>query len=279
MVAPAGRRRRPRFTIIVMTLLSITVLTLDARNVPVVSSVREGVMQVLEPVEGALGWIATPARNAWNGIGNYGELEEENARLRAEIDRLEAEGVNAEAASEQLRRLQEQLGIPFLEDYETVVAQVSTGNYSTFDDNTAQINRGSSSGIKVGQSVTTNAGFIGTIMKVSKDRAVVRLITDPDFRVGVRLSPTDALGVGRGTGAGNPWLIDESVGLNVEVEEGEKVFTSGLGRSRFAPGLPIGTVTKITRDQGQQLQILEVEMAADLGRLDYVQVLMWEPPA
>lgn len=263
-----------------MTLLSITVLTLDARDVPVLGSVRSGLMDVLEPVEGALSWVGTPFRNAWNGIGNYGDLEDENAELRAEIDRLRAEGVVEGAAQQELARLQEQMGIPFLEPFAegTVVAQVSTGNYSTFDDNTAQINRGATSGIDIGMSVTTHAGFIGTIVEVSDERSVVRLITDPDLSVGIKLSESNDLGVGRGTGAGNPWLIDRGIELADPVEVGTQVLTSGLGTSKYAPGLPVGTVSKVTRDQGQQLQFLEVDMAADLTRLDYVQVLLWRPP-
>lgn len=49
MAAPS--RRRPRFTIAVMTLLSITVLTIDGKNIPVVRDVRRGAVQVLSPVE------------------------------------------------------------------------------------------------------------------------------------------------------------------------------------------------------------------------------------
>jgi len=44
------------------------------------------------------------------------------------------------------------------------------------------------------------------------------------------------------------------------------------------PGeLPIGTVTKITRNQADQVQVLEVKLSADLTRLDFVQVLNWVP--
>ena len=41
--------------------------------------------------------------------------------------------------------------------------------------------------------------------------------------------------------------------------------------------LPIGTVRKVTRVQSDQTQVLEVQLAADLSRLDFVQVLIWEP--
>ena len=51
MVARQGRRPRTRFTILVMTLLSITVLTLDAKDVPVLGSIRSGMMRALSPVE------------------------------------------------------------------------------------------------------------------------------------------------------------------------------------------------------------------------------------
>ena len=126
--------------------------------------------------------------------------------------------------------------------------------------------------------VVTFGGLIGNISRVTSDQSVVHLITDPDFHVGIRLQ-SNALGVGRGSGPDGPFIIDQGVGLNVEVKKGDAVTTSGLESARFPAGLNIGKVDKVSRVQSDQSQILEVKLAADLSRLDYVQVLKWNPPS
>jgi len=276
MAPPGSHRRSPRFTIIVMVVLSITVITLDARDVPVIGAIRRGVMRAVTPVGDAMSSATTPFRNAWNGITNYGDLESENQRLRKQLDALSNKDVLNSDAEEQVKRLKEQLKVPFAPDIPKQVAQVSSGNFSSFDDNTAQIDKGSESGLKVGMPVVTAAGLIGSIEKVYVNRSVVRLITDPGVNIGIKLK-SDDLGVGRGTGAGKPWLVDRGIGLGDDVAKGDPVTTSGLERAKFPAGLPIGTVRSITRNQADQIQILEVNLVADLSRLDYVQVLLWEP--
>jgi len=278
VAVPAGGRRRPRFTILVLVLLSATILVFDAKDVPVVSSIRSGMLSILEPVGGAFRWVTTPVRNAWGGISDYGDLKQENARLRDELDGLRGESVSAADAIAQLERLKEQLDVPFVSGIETEVAQVTSGNFSSFDDDTAQIDKGSSSGIEVGMPVVTAAGLIGNIDRVSPNRSVVRLITDPDLAIGIKLK-SDDLGVGRGRGSGANWVVDRGIGLTDPALKGDPVVTSGLERAKFPPGLPVGTIVKVTRDQGQQIQILEVQLAADLTRLDFVQVLKWKPEA
>ena len=276
MVARQGRRPRTRFTILVMTLLSITVLTLDAKDVPVLGSIRSGMMRALSPVESAARSVTHPFHNAWNGVTNYDDLEKQNAALRAQIDKLKGQQLSNADARAQVEKLQQQLQVRSQSQIPTVVAQVATGNFSSFDDFTARIDKGSSSGIKVGMPVVTFGGLIGNISRVTSDQSVVHLITDPDFHVGIRLQ-SNALGVGRGSGPDGPFIVDQGVGLNVEVKKGDTVTTSGLESARFPAGLNIGKVDKISRVQSDQSQILEVALAADLSRLDYVQVLKWNP--
>src|SRR6478735_4970024 len=219
MVARQGRRGRPRFTILVMVLLSITVLTLDAKDVPVLGSMRSGMMSALSPIESGARTVTKPFRNAWNGVSDYEDLEKENAELRRRVDDLEGQQLTNSDAEEQVRKLREQLNLAFPVPGETVVAQVATGNFSSFDEFQAKIDKGSDSGIEVGMPVITSAGLIGNIERVSADRSVVHLITDPDFNVGVRIK-SNALGVGRGSGPDSPFIVDHGIALTAEVAEG-----------------------------------------------------------
>jgi rod shape-determining protein MreC len=276
MAINAGRRGRPRFTVLVMVLASITVLTLDAKDVPVLGSIRSGALDVLAPVGSAFTTVTKPFRNAWKGVSDYDDLEDENAHLQAEIDRMRGQSERNAGLEEEVRKLEEQVGVRQNLPIPAVTARVATGNFTSFDDNTAQIDQGTNAGIAVGNPVVTEGGLVGRVMRVAKTRSVVQLITDPDLRIGIKVKSND-IGLGRGAGSDKPFLVYQGIDLTDTVEKGDLITTSGTERASWPGNLPIGRVTKVTRSQSDQTQILEVERSADLSRLDYVQVLNWVP--
>jgi rod shape-determining protein MreC len=266
-MARSAGRRSPRFTIIVMVLAAVTILTVDSRDVPVISSIRSTAADVFAPVGRGAASVTEPVRDWWGGLSDYGRLEKENEELRARIDELEGTRARDEGAAEELRRLQEQLDLPYAPDIGSVLAQVSAGPYSNFDNNIVQIDKGTTSGIAEGMPVVTAAGLVGTVSSVTRSTAVIRLLTDPELRVGLLLAGTGNYAIGRGTGVNSAFIVDQGV------------FTSGLENSRYPKGIPIGRVTSVSRSQSDQSQKLEVRLFADLIGLNYVQVLLWQPAA
>jgi len=274
MAAPS--RRRPRFTIAVMVLLSITVLTIDGKNLPVVRDVRRGAVQVLSPVEDLFSSITRPVRSFFGGDG---DVRTENDRLRAEVEQLRAERITDADVVERLRQLEAQEHVSYLEASKlpTETARLVSGPFSNFETYTTLIDKGTGSGLSVGNPVVTNGGLIGRIASVSTDRSVVQLLTDPDLRLGIRIAETQVLGDGRGAGADQPFIVDHGISLTAQIVEGQSVITSGLSRAIMPPGIPIGAVAKVTRDQSNQTQILEVAPGADFSTLNVVQVIKWVP--
>lgn len=262
-----------------MALLSITVITFNSKDVPVLKSVRGAAIDALGPVERAFRGATKPVRSWWGGATDYDRLVAENRRLRDEVDRLTAKQLKNRSAVEELERLKEQEGIPFVGDIPSRLAQVATGPYSNFDDNTIMIDRGATSGFTVGMPVVTSLGLVGRLETVTAERSVVRLITDPDFVVHVKQASTGNFAQGRGQGAGNPFIVDEEFELDQEVHKGEFFVTSGVRTALFPADIPVGTVTRISRSQSAISQVLEIELSADLVRLDAVRVLLWEPEA
>ena len=57
---------------------------------------------------------------------------------------------------------------------------------------------------------------------------------------------------------------------------GDEIVTSGLGAS-FPPGLVVGKVTQVARDDGM-FQKIEVDPAVDVSRVRAVEVLLAPPP-
>lgn len=262
-----------------MILLSLTVLTIGSKDIPVLRSARGAVIDALGPVGRGLKSATRPIRSWWGSATDYENLQAENEKLRDEVGRLRAkQQANANAVQE-LDRLKEQEGIPFTEGIPSKLALVSTGRVSNFDDSTIMIDRGATSGFKKGMPVVTRDGLIGSLETVTDERSVVRLITDPDFVVSVKLASTGKYAQGHGTGAHRPFMVDADVPLDLEVKKGEAIYTSGINTASFPMNLPIGEVTKVAASQSDLTQVLQVKLYADLGSISAVRVLLWEPPA
>lgn len=260
-----------------LSLLAVTLITLDARGVGVFDGIRSVASDVLAPVGSAFGWVTSPVRNAWGGISGYDDLKRDNEKLRGRIAALEGDAAAGRNAVEQLKRLRRQLNLGFAEDIPSQIARVSTGPYSNFDTFRMEIDKGSDDGIAVGNPVVTRDGVVGRIQRVSRTRAVVQLLTDPDFNLGVRLASTQTLGIGHGGGDSGHFIV-QKIQNGVPVEPGEVVLTSGLENSVMPPDIPIGTVAKVTVDQNPGLRLLLVDYGAKFSELDVVQVLKWIPP-
>jgi rod shape-determining protein MreC len=274
-VALPRRTGRSRLTLALLILTSIAVLTLDFRGSGIVKGARGAVATVLSPFEGVTRAATSPFRNGWDGITKYGDVKDENDRLRARIDELEGDAVEDANASEELAKLLEQVEIPWIGDIEHAAARVISGPTSNFS-HTVEIDKGSDDGIKEGMPVVSGAGLVGRVRLVTSSHAVVQLLTDPDFRVGVKLLPDGILGTARGAGDGDPLVVDTSIDAEQQLEPGGQLTTSGADRSVFPASIPIGTV-RGTKPAGGGLTLdLLVEPFVDTQRLTFVTVLLWE---
>ena len=153
-------RRRSRYVLLVLSLLAVTLITLDSRGVGVFDGIRNTAGDVFAPVGDAFAWVTSPISNASGGMIDYDDLKAENERLRQRVDELEGGEAEAANAVEQLERLQEQLQIEFVGDIPTQIARIATGPYSNFDTFRTEIDKGSDAGLAVGMPVVTRAGLV-----------------------------------------------------------------------------------------------------------------------
>ncbi len=271
---PRSRRfGRSRFTLVVLILASLTILTLDYRDTGPIQGLRGVAATVFSPFRSAGDTVATPFRNGWHGIFGYDDLKDENADLRTQIEQLKGQEVadaNAAAENDALRRMQD---LPVTADIPRVVAEVISAPLTNFD-TTIEINRGSGEGIKVGMAVVTDAGLVGRVVSVLGGRSRVQLITDLDFPVvGSRLVDSGDVGLAEPGTDGN-LLIDAGIELDTAVERGEALVTSGTPDSDYPPGIPVGRVLSVGRTADRTERTLVIEPAASLEGLRFVAVLL-----
>ena len=130
--------------------------------------------------------------------------------------------------------------------------------------NTLVINAGSEDGVKKGQAVLSDRGFIGRVSAVAKNSARLLLATDINSRVPVILESTRTRAVMVGRNTGRPKLIHLPAGA--QITSSERVITSGHG-GVFPPGLPVGLVATVS-DRG-----IEVQQFTDYHQLEFVRIV------
>ena len=233
----------------------------------VVAPVQEGANRALKPFRDLFGWFG----DTLDAKGERDELEKARDQLRQEVARLRMyENENAE-----LRDLVEYARGSGLDAYEPVTARVySRSNSSWYS--TIEINKGSSDGVRVNQPVVNGKGLVGKVKTVSDGNAVVMLLSDADFGVSALAAEADQPGSILPV-AGSPGdLLLDLVPQAKEVRKGDRIVTAGTVSDRlpspFPPRILIGTVKRVD-GEGELDRTIHVTPAADLGSLDFVQVL------
>jgi rod shape-determining protein MreC len=218
--------------------------------------------------------VVSPIGDALHGVIDYGHLTRQNDDLRAEVERLRGSELSGEAATDELARLKEQLQLPpDVAGLPQQVARVTGGPAGNFEENVVEISKGSSSGLRKGMAVMTNAGLIGKLVQVDGERSVVQLVTAADFAVGVRIG--DEVALARGRGSGTELRATEGLSNDNPVKVDDPVLTNGGTSSAFPPGVPVGRVSAVDRTSGAP--VVTVALSADIANLDYVTVLLYEP--
>ena len=245
-------------------------------------AVQRGVMDVLAPIQEGANRALKPVRDLFGWVGDTMDAKSERDELRKERDQLRREVADLQLAQGDLQDLQSwrqsasalNLGV-----YQPVAARVYERSPSTWY-STVVINKGASDGVRQDQPVLNGAGLVGRVKSVSSGSAVVTLLTDQDFGVSAVTSRSREPGTVAPAVGGD--LLFDLVPRGRIVRTGDRIVTAGTTNPRlpspFPRGILIGTVRRIDEGDGELDRRIHVRPAADLRRLDVVQVLT-EPNA
>jgi rod shape-determining protein MreC len=132
------------------------------------------------------------------------------------------------------------------------------------------LNKGSNDGVTRNMPVVTDQGLVGLTTEVTANAAKVLLITDASSAVNVRLQEARAEGVMIGQESGELRLL--YITLDVEMKQGDRIVTSGLGGT-FPPGIVVGTVASVRRRTNDVAQEADIQSAVDFNRLETVLII------
>ncbi len=278
MAAPR-RYSGSRFTLALLVLTSVTLISLDARGYAPVGNLKKAGIVIVQPFRSLARTVFSPIGNAWESLSNGDELERENAVLRKQLDELLSYRIANEEAVNDLEALRTQLGLQGLGGQETVVAEVTAGSVSNFDPYVLEINKGTQSGIREGMPVISTGGLIGRIENPGLRDSRVRLITDPTVNIGVLAIGTKEIGILTGNGVDQPMRVIDGIPISAPVEVGSILVTSGLDRSPYPEGFAVGSVVEVVPDEVNLEKELLVEPTGEMDNLDFVTVVLYLPPS
>ena len=275
----ARRNRGTRLTIVLLVLASISIITLDYRGDAhgFISGIKRVARDAFAPVQSGVDSIVHPVGSFLAGAVNAGGIEQQNARLRAEVGRLQGQVLAHPGDEAQLRALEALANLPFALGVPKVTGEVIGLNTSDFA-STVTLDVGRSRGVEVGMPVVGGAGLVGQVVDAWGSGSTVRLVTDSRSAVGVRYGPQGALALAQGAGSDEPLQVDY-IAPGTKLRKGEVLATSGLQQARFPAGIPVATVTSFATSASSTQESVAAKPVADLDELQYVDVLQWLPPA
>lgn len=257
------RQGLAKLTLPVLILAAFGVMLLGKADMVLVSRARMALADALAPIYAAIAEPLAGVRDLADSGRTLLNVYEDNARLRAENERLrrwQAAALALEAENAQLKANLRWVPDPMPNYITARVVADAGGVYAR----AVLLSLGPDHGVVKGEVALDDRGIVGRVTEVGARSARVLLLTDLNSRIPVILENSRARAMLVGTNGARPRLMFWPEG--VLPAEGERVVTSAEANV-FPPGLPIGTVHYTASN------VPEVETDARLDRLEMVRLL------
>jgi rod shape-determining protein MreC len=247
-------------------------------------SLQRGALGALSPIQEGASRVLKPFRDLFGWFGDTLDAKDQRDEAIAQRDAYRAQ---LSIALNRMRQAEQQAGLnqmdttQGMQKYGPVDARVFIRSPNSWYQR-IEIDKGTSDGIHRGDPVIDGAGLVGKVEEVTGSSAVVTLITDQSFATGVIAGAAREPGsIEPAVGAPGDLLL-EPIDNAAKVRANDPVYTAGTTasrlQSRYPAGVLIGMVERIDLGDGDLDRRIHVKPAADLKRLDHVQVLT-EPHA
>jgi len=230
-------------------------------------------LRLLGPAARAVASLPRGVVGLGEGLRTRGSLQDENRRLRREVEDLKLRLLQLNDVEVEARRLGDAVrhASPPIGRIRAVdIVYVDHASWLR----TLVIYTGDARA-RVDQPVLSANGLVGRVFTVAGHYAKVQLITDRAAGVGAMILRTRRQGIVRGGGRAAESLELEFVPLQADVRPGDAVQTAGID-GVYPRGIPIGTVTSVA-EGGQLFHRIQLAPAVDFGALDQVYLLEFEP--
>ncbi len=213
----------------------------------------------LDPVARAYDGILNPITSRINKLTVGNEVVTGGSPAELELKQLKEEN----------RLLRDQLSFAGDLPYETIAADVMRKR-TNGPRKYVSINRGSSDGLKIGDSVLSAGVLVGVVSSVNRGSSDVQLVTDAQFRATARAVDSSAQGVVTNQYGSTSFNL-----VPRELSEGSVIETDGSDEV-FPPGLAIGKTGSLVASNNSVFNRYVLVLPINPGQLDTVIIIVGE---
>lgn len=228
------------------------------------------VLIALSPLQAGFANLYNSISNAINTPADLASVQARNSELEKQIADLTTENIRLSESESKLKIISALLDYARTNPERKYVTADVVGRDESRFLRYVLLNKGARDGINRDMPVVTDKGLVGLVTETTINASKVVLITDLSSAVNVRLQNSRAEGIVIGQQSGELRL--NYISVEVDMKQGERVVTSGLG-GQFPQGLLIGTVASVRKRTFDVFQEADVKSAVDFNRLETVLVI------
>ncbi len=202
-----------------------------------------------------------------NRLDEYKTYRDRNKKLLEEIAKLSYESQKYQELKKENELLRKTLEFELYSPIDIIPAEILS-RVPEIVNISYIISKGSIEGIEVGNPVIGFYGVFGKVLKVANENSIVQTL----MNYNVSLSAIDQRTEVRGILKWDSKFYLEGVPIFANVEIGDTIVTSGRG-SIFPPGLQIGKVGKISKDESAYSMSIEIEPFEDFENPNVVFII------
>jgi rod shape-determining protein MreC len=233
-------------------------------------------LRLLGPMARAVTGAPRSVSDLREGMKLRGTLQEENERLRREVETLRLRLMRLTDIEGEMLRLGSAVRYPTPPAGRIRAVDIVYADHTSWL-RTLILYTGSTPARK-NQPVLSPNGLVGRVITEAGPYSKVQLITDRAASVSGMILRTRRQGVVRGGVRGSGVLELDYVPLQADVRPGDRVLTAGID-GIYPRGIPIGTIIAV-KPGGQLFHRIQLAPAVDFGALDQVYLLDFDavPP-
>ena len=241
----------------------------------------------IDLLRSAAGTLAKPftftgskVAEAFNGFidvfTKYDELKQENAELKEELEYYKEKEYNEQLLKEQNNWLKDYINFhasnPSFKLTDAKIISRESGNYGTV----ITLNKGTAHSIKKNMPVITADGLLGYVSEVAIDWCKVTTVIEATNSIGVYSERQGAQGILKGSVELREQGLCkmEFIGDNINVQIGDKIYTSGGSKSIYPADLYIGSVSEVKIDDMTGEVVATITPKIDFTNLSEISDVM-----
>lgn len=260
----------PTFRVVLAAILAVGLIVADHRYKQL-GALRAALAVLVYPLQLLADQPLRLARRVQGRLADERHLRNRNEALRRENLILSARVQQLSSLEAENMRLRDLLGSSFKIGERVLIAEILSVDMAPYRQQVL-INKGTSSGVFVGQPVLDANAVMGQVVQTNPFSSTVLLITDSDHALPVEVNRNGLRTIATGTGVGQE-LDLLHIPKNADVRVGDLVVTSGMG-GRFPAGYPVARVTEVRHAADNPFMVVKAEPTARLDRSREV-LLVW----